>query len=115
VTETDAEAQGRRCRWCQRPLTPREGPGRPREYCRQSCRQRDYEARQRAAERGLDEHEIVVTRGRLHGLYDRLWVLSCAIEDVDADLARASDAADYHAAVDWLLEAARPVVADLGL
>jgi hypothetical protein len=104
-----------RCRWCQRPLATRAGPGRPRAYCRQSCRQRDYEARQRSAERGLDEHEIVVTRSRLHDLYDRLWVLSCAIEDVDGDLQRAVDAADYRAAVEWLLEAARPLVGDLSL
>jgi hypothetical protein len=90
------------------------GPGRPRAYCRQSCRQRDYEARQRAVERGLDEGEIIVTRARLDELNDRLWVLSCAIEDVDGDLARAENAADYQAALIWLLDAARPLVADLG-
>ncbi len=104
-----------RCSWCHRPLPPQDGPGRPRRFCRQSCRQRDYEARRRSAERGLDETEIIVTRARLDALHDRLWVLSCAIEDVDGDLGRATDAGDYRAAVEWLLEAARPLLAELSL
>lgn len=117
VTVTElAPDQGtgpRRCRWCQRPFDGRDGPGRPREYCRRSCRQRDYEARQRAAERGLDETEIIVARARIDALNDRLWVLACAVQDVDGDLARAVDASEVRAAVDWLLEAARPLVAEL--
>jgi len=104
--------EDRRCRWCQRPLADRDGPGRPREYCRQSCRQRDYEARQRAAERGLDEGEIIVTRANLDGLRDRLWVLACAVSDVEGDLAVAVTVEEHRAALDWLLEAARPLVAD---
>jgi hypothetical protein len=103
-----------RCQWCQRPFDPRPGPGRPSRYCRRSCRQREYEARRRAAERGLDEGEIVVARSRIDELQDRLWVLSCAIDDVDGDLARAQDLDAYKAALEWLLDAARPVVADLG-
>jgi len=55
-----------------------------------------------------------VTRARLDALNDRLWVLSCAIDDVDGDLARAEDAADVRAALAWLLDAARPLVVDLG-
>lgn len=92
----------------------RPGPGRPSLYCRRSCRQRDYEARRRAAERGLDEGEIIVTRSRVDELQDRLWVLQCAMEDVAGDLARAQDLDTYRAALDWVLEAARPLVADLG-
>jgi hypothetical protein len=101
-----------RCAWCHRPLPSQDGPGRPRRFCRQSCRQREYEARRRAAERGLDESEIVVARARLDALHDRLYVLACAVEDVDADLARAAGADDFRAAAEWLLEAARPLVAD---
>lgn len=104
---------GRRCRWCQRPLADRGGPGRPRQYCRQSCRQRDYEARRTAAERGLDEGEIIVARSRLDALRDRLWALACAIEDVEGDLARAAEIADYRMALDWLLDAARPLAAEV--
>ncbi|GAC1306273.1 MAG: hypothetical protein NVSMB16_02150 [Acidimicrobiales bacterium] len=93
----------------------RTGPGRPREYCRQGCRQRDYEARRRAAERGLDEGEIIVTRSRLERLQDRLWILSCAVSDVDGDLTRAAAPEDVRAALDWLLEAARPLIEALEL
>jgi hypothetical protein len=125
VTELIAEGSARssgsagrpegagRCRWCQRPLAERTGPGRPRQYCRQSCRQRDYEARRLAAERGLDEGEIIVTRARLDTLRDKLWVLACAIQDVDGDVARASGPADDQAALAWVMEAARPLVAEL--
>jgi hypothetical protein len=46
------------------------GPGRPRRYCRASCRQRDYEARQRAHAHGLDDSEIIVARRELDELHD---------------------------------------------
>jgi len=108
--EGGSSGEALRCAWCHRPLPPQGGPGRPRRFCRRSCRQRDYEARRRASERGLDESEIIVTRARLDALHDRLWVLSCAVEDVDADLARASGADEFRAAAEWLLEAARPLV-----
>jgi hypothetical protein len=110
-----SETGGDRCLWCQRPLPERQGPGRPRAYCRRSCRQRDYEARRRALERGLDEGEIIVTKSRLNTLQDRLWILACAIQDVEGDLEQAAAPEDYRDAVRWLLEAARPVVADIDL
>ena len=55
-----------------------------------------------------------MTRARLDALNDRLWVLSCAIDDVDGDLAQAEHLADYQAALTWLLDAARPLVIGLG-
>jgi hypothetical protein len=89
--------------------------GRPREYCRRSCRQRDYEARQRATERGLNEGEIIVTRSKLASLQDRLWILACAVQDAEGDVARAADGSEVRAALDWLLSAARGVVEDSSL
>jgi hypothetical protein len=88
------------------------GPGRPRLYCRGSCRQRDYEARRRAVELGLGEHELVVTRDELERVRDRLYVLQCAVEDVERDLARGEDAeADgTERALQWLLDAAKHAV-----
>jgi hypothetical protein len=91
-----------------------EGPGRPRRYCRRSCRQRAFEARQRAAELGLGEDELVVARRHLEQLGDQLYVLRCAVEDVDRDLAAVDgqpSADDLRSALDWLLEATRPVAA----
>jgi hypothetical protein len=109
-----AETVERRCRWCARRFTVTVGPGRPREFCRRSCRQRDYEARQRASEVGLSEHELVLTRQAMDDLRDRLYVLECAVEDVERDLRGSSTKADLQEAVDWLLDAARPVIDSLG-
>lgn len=99
----------RRCRWCGRRFTVVPGPGRPKVFCRRSCRQRDYEARQRAAEVGLSEHELIMTRAAMDDLRDRLYVLEAAIEDVERDLAGTPTKADYADAVSWLLDAARPL------
>jgi hypothetical protein len=80
-------------------------------YCRPSCRQRDYEARRRAEELGLGEHELVVTRSELEDLRDRLYVLQCAIDDVQRDLGAASDdPEELRHALAWLLEAANHAV-----
>jgi hypothetical protein len=59
---------------------------------------------------GLSEHELIVARRELDDLYDRLYVLEAAIEDVDRDLADDPTFGDYRDAVAWLLAAARPVV-----
>jgi hypothetical protein len=86
--------------------------GRPRQFCRHSCRQRDYEARKRQGELGLSERELVVTRDQLDALHDRLYVLECAVEDVERDLADDPDVEDYRQALQWVLDAARGVLAD---
>jgi hypothetical protein len=100
------------CRWCRRRLPVRTGPGRPREFCGGSCRQQEYLRRQRAREAGLAEHELVVTRGELDDLHDKLYVLEAAIEDVDRDLASGTPTvAEYREAMAWLLDAARPLLA----
>ena len=89
----------------------RGGAGRPRRYCRQSCRQRDYEARRRSAELGLSEGELVITREELESVRDRLYVLQCAVEDVERDLAeRGDDPEDRERAFAWLLDAAKQAV-----
>ena len=88
------------------------GRGRPREYCRRSCRQRHYEAGRRSAEIGLGEAELVIARAELDALNDRLYELEAAVEDVDRDLAAAGprpDARTLRDALDWLLTAARPL------
>jgi uncharacterized membrane protein affecting hemolysin expression len=87
----------------------REGPGRPREFCRASCRQADYLARQRSTEVGLSESELIVTRAALDDLRDRLYVLEAAVEDVERDLEGAAGEQDLRDALDWLLAAARPL------
>ncbi len=99
----------KRCRWCGRPFEVVGGPGRPRQFCKASCRQADYVARQRNAELGISEAELVVTRAALDDLRDRLYVLEAAVEDVDRDLEAADGEQDLRDALSWLLAAARPL------
>ncbi len=111
VTKPAEGLGGGKCSWCSRPLPAPAKTGRPRRYCRAVCRQRDFEARQRNAEVGLTEAELVVAREALDELHDQLYVLEAAIDDVDRDLAGTPTKTDYADAVAWLLQAARPLVA----
>lgn len=106
MTERDPD---RRCRYCRRPLPTPARTGRPREFCRASCRQQEFVRRQRAHEVGLAEHELVVTRAELDELHDLLYVLEAAVEDVERDLADATTMAEVRDAAAWLLDAARPL------
>lgn len=109
VPKTGTE-EARRCKWCRHVLAPSSGPGRPKEYCRQSCRQWDWVARQRAQDLALSENELVIAREELDDLKDRIYVLHCAVEDARRDLAgsRASKE-DVSAVLEWVLSAAEPV------
>ena len=103
-----------KCRWCRSPLPTSSGAGRPREFCSQACRQWDWVARQRASELALSEDELVITRTERDKLRDQIFVLRCAVQDVEQDLDPSIDPTtrDYKAALSWLLDAARPLVQD---
>ena len=105
------EEQRSRCRWCRRVL-PTQTLGRPRQFCSQACRQWDWVGRQRARELQLNEHELIITKSELDQLHDELYVLACAVEDVERDLAASGKhppASDVTAMLQWLLEASRPI------
>ena len=81
-------------------------------FCGESCRQIEYQQRRRAAELGLSESELIVTRAELDELRDALYVVEAAVEDVDRDLAASpNDPEEVRRALDWLLEAVRPLLA----
>ena len=103
-----------RCQWCRSPISQRSGAGRPRRFCSQSCRQSDWVARQRANELALSEDELVIARKELDALRDQVYVLRCAIADVEADLDPSVDPTtrDFKAALKWLLQAAKPLAQD---
>lgn len=65
----------------------RQPIGRPKRFCRQSCRQRAYEARRRSTELGLGDDELVVTRNELDDARDRLAEVTDALDDARTDLA----------------------------
>ena len=93
-------------------LPEQSGPGRPRLFCKPSCRQRDYESRLRSAEVGLSDSELIVARSELEQLRDALYVVEAAVEDVDRDLAAADDdPEEVRRALEWLLQAVRPLLA----
>ncbi|HEY0521368.1 MAG TPA: hypothetical protein VGC84_17895 [Ilumatobacteraceae bacterium] len=100
-----------RCRWCRRVL-PAQKIGRPRQFCSQACRQWDWVGRQRARELHLSETELIVTKSELDALHDDLYVLACAVDDVDRDLAASAKPPTANEAKEmltWLLDAARPI------
>ena len=100
-----------RCRWCRIGLAERRGPGRPKEFCSQRCRQWDWVARQRARELALSDGELVMARAELDALHDELYVLQCAVADTRRDLQHRMSAGETLEALRWLLEAAEPLAA----
>jgi hypothetical protein len=67
-------------------------------------------ARQRARELELSEGELVVARAELDKLHDDLYVLACAVDDTEKDLAATKpSAAELRRMLDWLMSAARPL------
>lgn len=106
-TSVTESPRHRGCRWCGRRFEVLGGRGRPRLFCSQACRQKDYISRLRARDAGLAETELVITRGELDELRDKLYVLECAIDDVRRDVGDGDDPRD---ALDWVLQAAEPLL-----
>jgi hypothetical protein len=112
VVPTDGEGVSpvAKCRWCRHTIGPRQGRGRPREFCSQACRQWDWVARQRATELQLAEDELVVTRDELNEIRDRIYVLACALNDVAGDVdSKRTTLESMRESLRWLIDAARPV------
>jgi hypothetical protein len=60
----------------------------------------------------LSDEELVMTRSELDAIHDELYVLACAVDDVDRDLAALgarAPARELRRVLDWLLDAARPL------
>ncbi|HDH25923.1 MAG TPA: hypothetical protein ENH00_07005 [Actinobacteria bacterium] len=98
-----------RCAWCGGALPRRKGPGRPRRYCKQSCRQQAHIARKLADARGLGADDVLVSRRDLEELQGLLYGLETALEDVAGDLAAGSDGDAYREAFEWLRATAEPL------
>ncbi|HUF98634.1 MAG TPA: hypothetical protein VMM60_10940 [Ilumatobacter sp.] len=101
-----------RCGWCRRVVSRTAGRGRPKKFCSQKCRQWNWVAQQRAHELELSEHELIITRTELDSLHDDLYVLACAVEDTERDLAAFDappTATELQNLLDWLLDSARPL------
>lgn len=102
----------KRCRWCRHVLADSTGPGRPKQFCSQRCRQWDWVSRQRASELALSENELVMTRDELDALKDQMYVLHCALNDVQTDLASPRQTKEsLLEMLGWLIQAAEPIAA----
>jgi hypothetical protein len=66
------------------------GPGRQPKYCRRSHRQRAYEARQVAVERGLGDGEVLVAIETWHRLRDAIYIAETIATDAAEDLLEAN-------------------------
>lgn len=97
-----------RCEWCGGEFAISPGPGRPLRYCRRSHRQRAYEARRLAGERGISPDEVLISRRTWEHLRDALYRLEAASEDVAMDLLRGRPTkAEYVEALAHLSAAVR--------
>lgn len=108
----DGGGEPLRCQWCRKVILVIKPVGRPRKFCSHACRQWDWVASQRARASNLGPDELIVERAELDGPRDDLYVLACAVEDVERDLASAKGKptpADLREHLDWLLDAARPL------
>ena len=66
--------------------------------------------RKRSRELGLAESDLIVARKAMDGLDDLLFVLGCAITDVQGDVALDGSPEQLRRSLDWLLESARPLL-----
>lgn len=85
------------------------GPGRPRRFCRDGCRQQAYLARKLASSHGLDDDDVIVSREALEDLQSRIYCLQAALEDIDRDLERSREPREVAEALAWLRENAVPL------
>lgn len=104
---TYLQRQGR-CEWCGAEFPIPRGPGRRPRYCKRSHRQRAYEARKIAGERGLGADEVLISRRTWEQLRDALYRLEAASEDVAMDpMEGRSTKAEYVGALAHLSAAVR--------
>ena len=67
-------------------------------------------SRQRASELALSENELVMTRDELDALKDQIYVLHCALKDVQTDLASPRQTKEsLMEMLGWLIQAADPI------
>lgn len=77
---------GRSCAWCRRPVPTGPDVGRPRLYCRRSCRQRAYEARRRVTELTWGEEQVGELRRRIDDVHVGVESLADVVDEFDSDM-----------------------------
>ena len=103
---TERRREETACPWCGG-VVYQPATGRPRRYCRDSHRQRAYEARRLGWRLGLGSDEAIVSANSLADLGDRVTVLQAALEDVEQDLRDSGSGQAYREAFEHLYAAAK--------
>jgi hypothetical protein len=86
VTASEPESNPR-CAFCRRAMPAPTGVGRPRTYCRRSCRQRAFEQRRRVTEQSWGDDRVVRMSEELAAAGDRLAHVADVLDEVRIDLA----------------------------
>ena len=94
------------CAWCHKEIevTPR---GRPRKFCSQSCRQRAYEQRNGVSGKAIPQDVVMLSAAKAETLWDGLYALRCAAEDVATATAEGADAQEIGELCEELVDLAR--------
>lgn len=86
------------------------GPGRQPKYCRRSHRQRAYEARQVAVDRGLGAGEVLVSTEMWQQLRDAIYIAETTATDATEDVLEANTQEELVSIIRGLREAIGGVV-----
>ena len=84
--EPTSELADARCTYCHRPMEAASGVGRPRRYCRRSCRQRAFERRRRDRELAWGEDRVLELVHRHEQLSDRVAMVEDVVNELRQDL-----------------------------
>ena len=76
----------RECEHCGRSFAVSGSPGRPRKYCRRSCRQRAFEARQHSDDLEWGADRLVRLSSELAALEDRVEAVRDVLVELHRDL-----------------------------
>lgn len=82
---------GLRCAFCRRAMPETSNVGRPRIYCRRSCRQRAFEQRRRTMELSWGDDRTAQMIDRLEQQSDHLANVSDVVSELRVDLADGVD------------------------
>lgn len=96
VIENARRRQAHSCAWCGKQLDEPAKPGRRRNYCSHSCRQRAYERRAAVQRGGLPEDAVVFSTEEMAEMQDRLFQVRCAAEDIATAVNDGVDQAELH-------------------
>lgn len=74
------------CEYCGRTYEASGGVGRPRKYCRRSCRQRAFEARRHEGDLEWSDRRIIEVSARLASMEDHLDRIVELVAELRADV-----------------------------